>query len=443
MSYHRTDSGPVQRNPLRAWSITVMAMVFMLINFADKAVLGLVAVPLMKDLHISPAQFGFAASSFYFLFNVAAVVYGFLATRMSPKKALLLLAIVWTVAQLPMALNVGFTVLVLTRVLLGIGEGPAYPLANHAVFSWFPPKRRALPSSLLTVGVGLGGVVAAPVLAYLIAEHGWRAAFLAMAAVSGVWALLWMVIGKDGTEAAPVEDRPASDLRVPYRKLFLSRTFLGGVLGGFASYWGLATMISWLPAYLENIGGVSARTTGVLLMLPWGAMGLLTLVSGWVVHRLLRRGVRGRLVVGVVGGGMLAAGGVFVLIFAMLSYGVVQLVVMTVGFGTLSLLYALQQTSVSEICPSSQRSAVLSTSNALLTLGGIVAPFVAGLVIDSASTPAAGYRSVFVLGGAIMIVGGIIFAVLVRPDADARKLGTAAEPRPSSDEAADLRPSNT
>jgi MFS family permease len=421
-----------------------MAMLFMLINFADKAVLGLVAVPLMKDLGISSAQFGFAASAFYFLFNVVAVVYGFLATRMSPKKALLLLAIVWTIAQLPMALNVGFTVLVLTRVLLGAGEGPAYPLANHAVFSWFPAKRRALPSSLLTVGVGLGGVVAAPVLAYIIAVYGWRSAFLAMAIGSGVWAVLWMLIGKDGAESdeSPAEPGEAAtaEPKVPYRKLFTSRTFVGGVLGGFASYWGLATMIAWLPAYLERVGGVSARNTGFLLVLPWGAMAVLTLLSGWAVHWLLRRGVGSRFIVGVVGGGMLVLGGVFVLIFARLSIGVPQLVVMTLGFGTLSLIYALQQTSVSEISPSSQRSAVLSTSNALLTMGGIAAPFVAGLVIDSAGSVESGYRSAFTLGGAIMIGGGIIFAILVRPDQDAHKFGITPNGPVGGNEAVEASP---
>src|SRR6516162_8312935 len=40
----------------RAWTITILLTVFMLINFLDKIALGLVAVPLMDELHLSPKQ---------------------------------------------------------------------------------------------------------------------------------------------------------------------------------------------------------------------------------------------------------------------------------------------------------------------------------------------------------------------------------------------------
>ncbi|MFX9008151.1 MFS transporter, partial [Acinetobacter baumannii] len=65
----------------RAWTITILLTVFMLINFLDKIVLGLVAVPMMDELHLSPKQFGDIGSGFFWLFAIGGVLGGFLANR--------------------------------------------------------------------------------------------------------------------------------------------------------------------------------------------------------------------------------------------------------------------------------------------------------------------------------------------------------------------------
>jgi hypothetical protein len=48
----------------RAWIIVGMMVLFMLINFADKAVIGLAAGPIIKDLHLTNEQFGQIGSAF-------------------------------------------------------------------------------------------------------------------------------------------------------------------------------------------------------------------------------------------------------------------------------------------------------------------------------------------------------------------------------------------
>ena len=67
--------------PMRAWLITIMLALFMVINFMDKAILGIVAKSLMAELHISPSEFGMIASSFFLLFSISAIGFGFLANR--------------------------------------------------------------------------------------------------------------------------------------------------------------------------------------------------------------------------------------------------------------------------------------------------------------------------------------------------------------------------
>src|SRR5882672_6099852 len=93
----------VQDRPLKgAWGMTALLFLFMLINFADKVVVGLAAQPIMKDLGLTPEQFGLIGSSFFFLFAVSAVVVGFITNRVQTRRTLLVMAIIWSLVQFPM-----------------------------------------------------------------------------------------------------------------------------------------------------------------------------------------------------------------------------------------------------------------------------------------------------------------------------------------------------
>ena len=47
-----------QPTPKGAWKITFLLFLFMLVNFADKVVVGLAGAPIMEELKLTPEQFG-------------------------------------------------------------------------------------------------------------------------------------------------------------------------------------------------------------------------------------------------------------------------------------------------------------------------------------------------------------------------------------------------
>ncbi len=184
--------------PARAWFITVLLALFMLINFIDKVVIGLVAVPMMAELKLSPTEFGWIAGSFFWLFSASGVIGGFVANRVSAKWMLLVMAATWSVAQLPIILSSSIAMFVLSRVLLGIGEGPAFPVATHACYKWFPDTKRNMPVALLSIGSAIGLLLAGIVVPQVAIHWGWRANFLLLAALTALWSLAWLAIGRDG-----------------------------------------------------------------------------------------------------------------------------------------------------------------------------------------------------------------------------------------------------
>ncbi|RFC77659.1 MFS transporter [Streptomyces sp. AcE210] len=420
---HPTRTTGATGSSRRAWTVTALLVVFMMVNFADKSVLGLAADEIRADLHLSATQFGLANGAFFLLFSVAAVVVGLAADRMSPKLLLLLMAVLWSVAQVPAAIGGGLAVLVASRVFLGAAEGPAFPVAQHATLAWFPDRRRNLPGALITLGVTLGVIVSAPGLSWVIQHHGWRSALWVLAGAGLVWAVAWAVLGADGRHgvvpaagARPRETRSP----VPYRRIFASRTWIGATLAYFTSYWAVALMLVWLPSYLRNALGYSAHAAGTLVVAPWTIGAVVLLAQAGITGRLMRRGAGSRRARGWVGGWLLALGAACCLALPLVDGSGAKTVLIALGFGLGGSYATIAATTVAELAPPSRNGGALGTMNAVVTAAGLGAPAVVGALVDAQGT--SGYQNSVLLSGLLLAVGAAASFLLVDPARDIPRL---------------------
>ncbi|MEV0698078.1 MFS transporter [Saccharopolyspora sp. NPDC050389] len=415
--------------PRRAWTITALLFVFFLINWGDKAVLGLTAAPMMREMGLSPAQYGLAASAIYFLFSISGAFGGFLANRVKAKWLMAGMAVIWSLTQLPMLFSTGFAVLIACRVVLGAAEGPAAPVALHGLMKWFPDTKRNMPNSVFLVGASLGVVVAAPGLAWVTATFGWRWAFGAMGIIGLVWVVVWWLFGAEGPftgaqpsrrdqEGAAVED----GFRVPYRRVFTSGTWLGATIGTFAVYWGIAVTVTWLPVYLEEGLGYGTLAAGnvVALTALIGAGALFG--QGLLAHVLMARGGSSRWARGGVGGGAAILAALTLLVGLQIG-GVWHLVLVAVGLQLGVAITAATPPAIGEIVPVAQRGGALGMHVALQTSAGILAPYVTGRIVSAAADPVTGFHTAFAVAAGIMLVGGAVAAIFMRPQRDAARLG--------------------
>ncbi len=83
---------------------------------------------------------------------------------------------------------------------------------------------------------------------------------------------------------------------------------------------------------------------------------------------------------------------------------------------------------VSELTPQSQRAGMLAIVNSFVTFAGVLAPLIMGSIIQNAATPLAGYERGYVILGALMIAGGVIGLLFIRPEADRKRLAARAVP---------------
>lgn len=415
--------------PKGAWKITFLLFLLMLVNFADKIVVGLAGVPIMTELKLEPSQFGVLGSSFFLLFSISAVAVGFLVNRVATRWVLLVLALIWALAQFPMVGTVGFATLLICRVILGAGEGPAASVALHAVYKWFPDEKRALPTAILSQGSAFGVIIAVPALNFIIVRYGWHYAFGALGLVGLVWVAAWLMLGQEGplTEA---DSTAVSETRVPYLQLLTSRTFIGCVVSTFGAYWALSLGLTWFTPFIIKGLGFSQEQAGFISILPWIFGATIVMLTGWLSQTMMARGYSTRTARGVLGATPLVVGGAIMAMTPYASGAGLQIALLVVGSGLCGSIYVVCAPMLGEFTPVSQRGAVIAIYGALYTLAGIVAPMVMGQVVQSSVNMMDGYMTGYTINAVIQGLSGLIGLALLWPNTERARLRASAEVTP-------------
>jgi MFS family permease len=424
--------GPImttQPTPKGAWKITFLLFLFMLVNFADKIVVGLAGVPIMTDLKLEPEQFGLLGSSFFFLFAIAAIVVGFIVNRVETRWVLLVLALIWSLAQFPMVGTIGFSTLLICRIILGAGEGPAGAVAVHAMYKWFPDEKRTLPTAILSQGSAFGVILAVPALNWVIVQYSWHYAFGVLGVVGLMWVAAWLVLGKEGPLVQTVA-MAAAEPRIPYSRLLTSRTFIGCCVATFGAYWALSLGLTWFTPFIVKGLGYSQRDAGWISIMPWVFGAVVVLITGWVSQVLMGRGVSTRGARGVLGAVPLIVGGLILAVIPYAGVGGWMITLLVVGSGLCGSIYVVCAPMLSEFTPVSQRGAVIAIYGAIYTLAGIIAPSVMGNVIQHAAVPLDGYMAGFTINAVVLVVAGLMGLLLLWPNTErARLMAQAPQPK--------------
>ena len=134
---------------------------------------------------------------------------------------------------------------------------------------WLPKEKLGIGLTLVSIGGPFGVAISAPVLMYLIMNHGWRSAFIATGIIGVIWIVLWLWLSREGPEGeneVVVESSKSgnqqNEVQLPsFTKFLLSKNFVIIALCGFGTYWSFTVGLSWLPNYLENVRGLNRENT--------------------------------------------------------------------------------------------------------------------------------------------------------------------------------------
>ncbi|WP_369987129.1 MFS transporter [Pseudomonas xanthosomatis] len=254
--------------------VLLLLMFVIMLSIMDKTIFAFAGPQIIDELDLSPSTFGLIGSAFYCLYSISGVLVGFLANRVPSRWILLGMALVWMASQTVTGLSQTLVGLILGRLLLGAGTGPATAITQHACFKWFDARNRVVPSTLVQVSIMLGALLGGISLPLAVDHIGWRGAYLVLGALSVVWMIAWLLFGAEGQQGTPAATEHQQETR--YRSLLLGRTYVWITVVGFIGYLPNALAYSWIPVYMQKGHGLTPLQNGYLAL---GATTFVLLVN--------------------------------------------------------------------------------------------------------------------------------------------------------------------
>lgn len=419
MSSKRGDAQQVQPAggfQRRRWLIVLLLFLVLVANSIDKAVLGFAAKPMMEELGISIGQYGLLASSFYSLFAIGGLLVAFLiAPHTRPRYILAALLLVWSVVQLPIVIAAAFPILITCRVILGMAEGAGTPTALTCCHEWFADRERNIPSAVVMFGTTAGPLAAAPLLSYLIAGYGWRAAFLVCSLLGLTILALWQLLGADGPFAARRSAEPSPDTQASpgQRAIWSDSTVLGLCLTGFTAYWITSFVITWLAPFVSLGLGYSLVETGWIVASIHAAHAVLLFGLTFVSQMMLRSGRSSRAARAMVMTACLLMACMAFALAAFVLDNAVRLTALAIATGLAGPIYPLSASMISEIAPPADRNRMVTTIFAVITVAGVLSPTLTGWAV--ARETASGWEQALLLQAMVAAVGGVVAFAMLHP----------------------------
>jgi ACS family glucarate transporter-like MFS transporter len=264
------------------------------------------------------------------------------------------------------------------------------------------------------------------VLAWLVAEAGWRSAFFACGAIGFCWMGAWLIWFRQpedttwlGAEERSLILRERGDLAyaaagtarsMGMANLLLSRSMIGMMLTQGCAVYTQYLFLTWLPNYLQVSRGISMLKSGPLTALPYlGAVVLTVLLGKFSDSMLTRETARSGSRRTMVALAMLVAS--VLLLMPFVSNMAVIMLLITLALSGVATTVGLNIALLSDLLRSRGDA---GRATGLLILGGnvfgILAPIVTGYVIQITGS----FDYAFVIAGALLVCGALSALLLTR-----------------------------
>src|SRR5437016_8644572 len=228
-------------------------------NFYDRLVPGALVEPIRKEFQLSDTQIGLLGSIFIWPYAVIGVLMGRIADSGSRKKLLAWGLAVWASLTACAGIANSYSILLFSRLGVGLGEATCAPAATSWLGDLFPAEKRSRVLALFMLGVPFGGALAYFSSGPLAQAHGWRAAMVVAAAPALVLVPTLLMLEEPRRGASETHPVPAVGtsalglLRLPtLRWIIASGVFLNFIMYAIAIF---------LPAFLMRFHGLSLASS--------------------------------------------------------------------------------------------------------------------------------------------------------------------------------------
>jgi len=404
-------------NPVGAgtgWYFVALVTAAIAISYFDRQTLPVAIKAIQRTIPISNQQFSYLTSAFLLAYAVMYIGGGRLLDRLGTRLGFTLIMVWWSIACALQGLATGFTLLLVALLLLGMGEGGAFPAAVRVVAEWIEPEKRSTAMGIINAGTAVGSVLAAPLVTRIVLTLGWRWVFFFAGGVGLVWVVWWGVSyrNKGPTVSSNTLDARVLGEQLTFAELIGMNSVRAVVFAKFMSDSAWYFLLLWLPKYLYDVRGFDVKHVGAYGWIPYAASGVGSFVGGWYSSRLLRKG-RSLDAARKIALGLSAA---FMPVVMLVPLVPVQaaIVMFSIAFFCQQSWSGLIMTVPADIFPLS----AVGTVSGLVGFGGAIGGVIFGLVAGRLLDHGFGYGTLFVLVGTFHLIGYttiLLFAGKIQP----------------------------
>lgn len=185
---------PSERASRFRWVICGLLLTAMVFNYIDRQTLGLLKTDLDNAFGWRERDFATMVSFFSAAYAIAYLFWGRIVDRLGAKIGFAVAFSIWTLGHIAHGLAGAVTGFIVSRVVLGVGEGGAFPAGTKAVAEWFPKKERALATGIFNSGGNIGAIVTPILVPAIVLWLDWRWAFIITGVMGFVWLPLWLAL---------------------------------------------------------------------------------------------------------------------------------------------------------------------------------------------------------------------------------------------------------
>lgn len=397
----------------RSWSILVLLSLGAVIAFVDRT--SIASVLATKDFRqqfaLTDVDRGTLASAFFWVYAVLQIPMGWVVDRWGIKWPYTILFALWCLASAGTGLMDSFTGLLVMRMLTGIGEAIVVPATYRWIRVNFAEQNSGAVIGIYMLGTKIGPAIGAPLAAWLIVQHDWRAMFLITGFAGLLWLIPWMLLVNENKAAnalaAAKKKRVTAGLTLG--ALLVNPMIWGTIIITFAYNYFVFYSMTWMPSYLVEQHGLSLKSSGLYSFFSFTGIGIVAFLAGWVADMLIKRGLDAVLVRKwfVVGGFVLAStellGAYSTSLPMILFWNVVSL--SGLGLTTANNLALCRLTLI----PAPAVGLVTGIQNVAVSMAGIVTPILSGWLLQRGNSYNAPMEAIFLC---LMIgAGSCIFLI--------------------------------
>jgi ACS family hexuronate transporter-like MFS transporter len=398
------------------WVVVALLFTAMIINYVDRQALGLLKPQLEQEFGWRETDYADLVFWFQCAYAIAYLAWGRIIDRIGARFGFGIAFLIWQVGHMLTAAAGSFGGFIASRVVLGLGEGGAFPAGIKSVAEWFPKKERAFATGIFNAGTNIGAIVTPLLIPAITLAFGWQMTFIVTGLLGLIWLPIWLLVYRrprehpkvTPAELAHIESDPPDPVeKVAWTKLLGYRETWAYAIGKFLidPIWWM--FLFWLPDFLGKRHGLDLKTFGpplvaIYLLSDVGSVGGGWLSSqfmkmGWSINRARKTTMLICALLAVPVAGAALASNLWV---AVLIIGVAT----AAHQGFSANLYTLP----SDVFPRSAVGSVIGIGGMIGAVGGMAMSKYAGYVLEQIGS----YTPIFVLAASAYLLALLVVHVL-------------------------------